>query len=47
LVEPVANMLNYETLLQEMLLHPPDPNEVLPVINRRATILGIVLPFLV
>ncbi|KAF2833912.1 hypothetical protein CC86DRAFT_462160 [Ophiobolus disseminans] len=40
-------MSNHERVLLAMLQHPPDPNEPLPPANRRATIFGTTLSFLI
>ncbi|KAF2794936.1 hypothetical protein K505DRAFT_241057 [Melanomma pulvis-pyrius CBS 109.77] len=36
-----------EKILLQMLANPPDPNEALPLSNRRETILGTTIPFLI
>jgi hypothetical protein len=40
-------MSTYEAMLSAMLADPPDPNEPLPAANRRETIYGTTISFLV
>ncbi|KAF2035620.1 hypothetical protein EK21DRAFT_54601 [Setomelanomma holmii] len=40
-------MATYEEMLLAMLANPPDPNEPLPVANRRETIYGLTISFLI
>jgi hypothetical protein len=40
-------MANYIELLLELLEKPPDPNEPLPVANKKSTIYGVAISFLV
>ncbi|KAF1975955.1 hypothetical protein BU23DRAFT_502511 [Bimuria novae-zelandiae CBS 107.79] len=39
--------LSFEDVIAEMLMNAPDPNEMLPVSNRPATLWGTTLPFLI
>lgn len=40
-------MSQFIPAILNMLQNPPDPNEALPLSNRRGTIYGVTLPFLV
>jgi hypothetical protein len=40
-------MSSYEEMLMAALLNPPDPNEPQPPANRKATIFGVVISFMV
>ncbi|KAF1921699.1 hypothetical protein BDU57DRAFT_436789 [Ampelomyces quisqualis] len=40
-------MPSFEDMLLAALQNPPDPHEPLPPVNRKATIFGVVIPFLV
>jgi hypothetical protein len=40
-------MSQFIPAILNMLQNPPDPNEPLPLSNRRETIYGVTLPFLV
>lgn len=43
----VHDMSSYEELILTALRNPPDPNEPLPLANRRETIYGVVISFMV
>lgn len=39
-------MDEWNDMITQMLLHAPDPNEPIPISNRRETIYGVTVPFL-